>query len=394
MRRPLRLPVLLLALGLAALAGLAWALRDSFVRVPQEVETGFQGEALTNPTLLLEKVLRAEGRVVLRKGGPLLAQELPEGGVLLLLRVDQPLSPGEVGVLLDWAARGGHLLTDGSAAPFNDERGLAALHRALDTSLDNALGAGPEAQVERKTLEQDTFPGEAAPYRIRRSARWRLKPSHPEAWDLRLGAKAGDVLLSRPWGRGRLTLTPDLNFVYGQHLVTYEHADYLDRLLALHPASGTVAVWSQPVAQPLFAWRWTPARPALLGLLLLASACLWAGGSRFGPALPPPSPLRRSLLEHLRACGAFVWGRGGQAHLVARTREALLTRAHRLNPAFGAWDLGERAHWLAGSTGGPEDAIAAALDDRPGRPPQLLAQDLVLLEQLRQRLLALPKDRP
>ena len=381
-----RLLLGLLALLVAGGLLLAWMSRHSFRRVPRQVEVGFRGEALEDPTLLLQKCLAANGRAVTRKGGELLARELPEGGVLLLLQVSQPVTPAEVDALLAWVRRGGHLLTDGTPGPFNDDRGLAALHQALGVSLRSLHPQGPNFLAPQHRDGTDTFhPGEG-PYRVRRSARWRLVTSHPEAWDYTLGHEGNQVVLSRGEGRGRLTLTPDLSFVYRRSLADLDHAAYIERLLALQPGRGPVVVWSRLVELSLFTWLWSHAWAPLSALLALVATWAWKGWPRFGPMAPEPPPRRRSLLEHLSASARLVWWGGGGVHLVARTRDTLERRAQRLNPAYDALDLGGRAAWLAQVSGGDADAIGAALDDRPGRSSHQLAQDLLTLERLRQRL--------
>lgn len=58
---------LMLGLLVAVMAGglfLIWMSRHSFRRVPKSLEVGLKGEALENPTLLLQKWLEAEGRRV------------------------------------------------------------------------------------------------------------------------------------------------------------------------------------------------------------------------------------------------------------------------------------------------------------------------------------------
>lgn len=363
-----------------------WLSRHSFRRMPQSIDVGLKGEARENPTLLLQKWLEAEGRNVSRRGGELLARELPEGGVLLLVHVSQPITHAEVATVQAWVSRGGHLLTDGTAAPFNDHRGLAELHKALGVTLTNIRPDEFEFTPQKQQEGTDTFHEGEVPYRMRRTSRWRLVPDHKEAWDYTMGHKGGDVLLTRKEGKGRITLTPDLNFIYWTSLASLDHAAYVQRLLALEPGRGPVVVWSRPVDLSLFTWLWNHAWAPSLALLVLVAAWVWKGWPRFGPLLAEPLPRRRSLLEHLTASARLLWWGGAGAHLVTRTREALERRAQRLNPAFSSLDLGGKAEWLAQTSGGDTDAIGAALDDRPGRSPHQLAQDLLTLERLRQRL--------
>jgi hypothetical protein len=381
-----RLLIGLLVTFVAAGLFLVWMSRHSFQRVPRDIEVGLKGEALENPTLLLQKWLEADGRKVARKGGELLGSELPEGGVLLLLQVSQPMTSTEVAAVLAWVRQGGHLLTDGTAGPFNDERGLAELHRALGVTLKNYRPQELAILAQKQQEGTDTFYEGEVPYRIRRSSRWRLVADQPKAWDYSMGDQGSEVLLTRKEGRGRITLTPDLNFLYYRSLADLDHAAYVQRLMALQPGRGPVVVWSRSVELSLFTWLWDHARAPLLALLLLVGAWVWKGWPRFGPLLPEPQPQRRSLLEHLTASARLMWWGGAGSHLVATTRFALERHAQRLNPAFDSLDLGGKAEWLAQLTGGSADAIAAALDDRPGRSSHQLAQDLITLERLRQRL--------
>lgn len=384
-----RVRLLILGLLTVVITGgvmLVWMSRHSFRRLPKSVEVGFRGEALENHTLLLQKWLESDGRKVLRKGGELTTRDLPEDGVLILVHLDQPISSKEVDTILDWVRRGGHLLTDGTAAPFNDDRGLMALHKALGVTVKNVQPEEFEFQPQKHLEGTDTFHDGEVPYRIRRTSRWRLVPDSKNSWDYTMGYKDTEVLLTRKEGKGRITLTPDLNFVYRTSLAHLDHAAYVQRLLALQPGRGTVVVWSLPVDLSLFSWLWAHAKLFVLPLLGLVGAWLWRGWPRFGPLVMEPSLRRRSLMEHLTASAWLIWRSGAGAHLVSKTRGALERRALRINPAFGSLDLGGKADWLAHTVGGSADAIASALDDRPGRPFHQLAQDLITLERLRHRL--------
>jgi len=381
-----RLVLALLLLAGAALLATAWLSRKSFRVVPVQETVGLHGEALVNQTLLLQKWLEAGGRPATLAGGIFRTAALPEGATVIILNLSQPISAAETAALLAWVRRGGHLVTDGTAAPFNDEQGLANLHRALGVTLRNLR---PQVQGEdQKRVGEDTFRPAETPYRVRRSAGWRLLPQRPEDWTDRIGhdldGHRAEVLLARAEGKGHLTLTPDLNFVYAENLARLDHAAYLERLLAVQP--GPVVVWSRPVEPGFCRWLWSRAWTALVGLGALVLAWIWKGWPRFGPLLPEPAPQRRSLLEHLAASAHLIWRGGAEAHLVAATRTALERRALTRNPAYGDLDRNDRALWLAARSGGDPDTIASALDDRPGCTPQALAQALHTLERLRQLL--------
>lgn len=393
LRRAVLILVSLLGLGLAVVVGMGWG---SFRREAVPGAGPLQGEALVNPTLMLEKWLAASGHPATRQGGEVRGAALPEGGTCFLLHLSQPLTEGEVGELLGWVRRGGHLITDGSAAPFNDARGLEKLHRAVGVTLKD-LAEGPlELDPGHGEVTDRFWRGDEVPYRLRRSLRWVLVPDRDDDWWYRNANRNGAVVLSRHEGRGELTLLPDLSFVYSESLAELDHAAYVEQILGLgeerEGARPEAVVWSRPVERSLFRWLQDHARPVMVALLLLTLAWVVRNLPRFGPLAPEPQPRRRSLWEHLEASARLMWQDGGPEHLARRTREALVARAQRLHPAFAALDLGGRAQWLADQTGADVDAVASALDDRPGRSTEDLAQALLTLEQLRQRLAA-PRSR-
>ena len=137
-----RLVLALLLLAGAGLLAMGWLSRHSFRMVPVQENVGLHGEALENHTLLLQKWLEAGGRPATLMGGTFRTAALPEGATVLLLNLSQPISAAETTALLAWVRRGGHLVTDGTAAPFNDERGLANLHKALGVTLRNLRPQG------------------------------------------------------------------------------------------------------------------------------------------------------------------------------------------------------------------------------------------------------------
>ena len=118
----------------------------------------------------------------------------------------------------------------------------------------------------------------------------------------------------------------------------------------------------------------------------IMSAWLWRGGSPSVHAWPPALAPRRSILEHLEASGRLVWSLGGQPHLLARARAAVLRQGRRRNPLLPGLSPWEQAQWLAREAGGDAGAIASALDDRPRTDTRPMVQDLQLLENLRHRL--------
>ncbi len=374
---------LLVALGLGTLT-VVFLARNSFQREPVEVPTGWSAKALEDDTLVLERWLARRGWTVQRGGGAIRAEDLPPGGLLILLRTGPAgLRDPEVDALLAWVKAGGHLLVDGSAAPFNDGKGTAALFKRLGAELISL----PEKERPTSRDHTDRFDEEGdSTFAMRRNPEWRIQ-ADLQAWAWRLGTKEGQVVVLRPEGQGRVILTSDLSYLYNASFTELDHAAWLARILG-EPAPGQAAVvWSKTVDPSLLAWLWQRGWAVLIACGVLLLVWLWAGFWRFGPWLPEVPPGRRSLLEHLVASGRFLWRHGGGPEaLVAVTRAAVLRRATRLYPAFPSLSEGERWAYLASRGGLPEPEIAEALDDRPESDPERLGRRLQILLHLHHRL--------
>jgi hypothetical protein len=389
-----RIAVFLLgALALLLLAGgswLAWTLRGSFYRETIQVPTGWSRPMLEDDTLLLQKWLTRQGWSARREGGLLHSGALPPQGLLVLMRLEPALKEGDVDQLLAWVKEGGHLLVDGSAAPFNDGQGTRALFDRLGVQLvEQEPGEESEEGPSIRAPEKDTFASGEDPYAIRRAWKFRLTADLAH-WDFALGSGDKQVLLQRLEGRGSITLASDLSFLYNQAFDELDHAAWLARVLEKAPSAKTAVVWSKPVERAFLPWLWRHAWAFLIACGVLLLAWLWRGLWRFGPLLPDALPQRRSLLEHLQACGRFIWRHGGQEYLVASSRGTALRLAARLHPIFPYLDEEERWVYLAEHSGLSSAEIAQALDDRPGATPEVLARQLQILQHLRHRLTRKP----
>lgn len=121
-------------------------------------------------------------------------------------------------------------------------------------------------------------------------------------------------------GRGRLTLMTDGALWHNDRIGEFDHAYFLAHLVGernlvmiTRPRFDTLSELIQRYALELF----------VAGLLALA-AWIANRSRRFGPVLPAPASERRSLLEHIRACGNFYWRQQRAENLYEKTRAPLL----------------------------------------------------------------------
>jgi len=366
-------------------AGIAWMSRHSFQRQTIQIPAGWSAKMLEDDTLFLEKWLSRRGWNARRTGGLIQSKELPPRGVVILLHLSHPISEDEVDTLLAWVKEGGLLVVDGSAAPFNDGLGTRLLFKRLGAelvSIEDKKSPGSEPGTDR-------FSRDETPYAMRRNDAWRLKVDR-STWDDVLGNDKGEVMVQRAEGHGKVTLASDLSFLYNMQFGELDHAAWLSRILG-DPAPGSAAVvWSRPVDRALLPWLWARAWAFLIACGVLLVAWLWRGLWRFGPMLPDPPATRRSLREHLAACGRFLWRHGGQEALVAASRAAVLRRAAKLHSAFPVLAEEDRWAYLAERSNLSVPEIAEALDDRPGATTEILARRLQMLQLLRHRLYLTP----
>ena len=115
----------------------------------------------------------------------------------------------------------------------------------------------------------------------------------------------------------------------------------------------------------LFALLRQHAAPALIGAGALLLLWLWRSFARFGPLLPAREAARRSWLEHLEAAGRFHWRQNRGAALLATLRDELGRELARKRPAWSRLPERERIERLAQASALPAEHVAHALLGTP-----------------------------
>jgi hypothetical protein len=157
-----------------------------------------------------------------------------------------------------------------------------------------------------------------------------------------------------------------------------------DTLLIFHPAT----------AEPLPALLWRLAAPGILFVLAALVALAWRHAPRFGPPVPLPAAVRRSLAEQIRANARFAWRTRNLEGLRTSARRSLDEAAERRIAGYGALDAAQRAERLAAFTGLDAAAIRTA---RAEVAPRRLNEEraaITLMEVCRRILLRMHSDHP
>jgi len=340
---------------LAALVlGGAWWFFTNFERVPTKEWVGYQGEARRNAFLAAERLLARMGVSVRHVKTPGGLRELPPSGTLILPDRRDSIAPDERRRLLAWVEAGGHLIVE-------DED-----HRRPDPILDAlAVKRKPTQNPGSEAFLEIRLPHAPAPMKVRMHALQSLEA--PQA-RFSVQGKAATHLVHFARGRGQVTVLNDLAFMRNGVVGTNDHAEFLWQLVRFQPDTAAVFVFDNPQKLSLAGWLADHAWPALAAAAGVLALWLWHIAPRFGPLAPDPEPVRRRLLDHLRASGRFQWSTGGAATLAESAREAALRRVARAQADFAGLSGREREERLSQRFG-----LTAEEARRVLRPAQNLA---------------------
>jgi len=355
----------------AALGGAVWFF-DNFERVPDREWTGYHGEARRNGFLAAERLLDRMGARVRHLKTPIELRELPANGTLILPARRNALAPAERERLLEWVAGGGHLIVESES------------HRLPDPILD-ALG------VKREPVKA---PGPFRPTEVRLPQSSRaLKVAFgvdrtlvAPAGAFRVEAGKATPLVHLARGRGQATVLTDFAFLRNPAIGSHDHAEFLWQLVRLQPGTAAVFVFDNPQKLSLVRWLADHAWAALAAGALLLGVSLWRIAPRFGPMAPDPEPVRRRLLDHLRASGRFQWAAGGAAALAEAAREAALRRVARAQTDFAALSPAERSARLAASFDLPAAEAERLLRPARSLQPAEFASAMRVFQRIHERL--------
>jgi hypothetical protein len=348
-----------LAIVIAALG--AW-LYFNFERVPEREHVGYQGEARTNILLAATRLYQRMGKNTRTIKRPLRLAELPPGGTLVLARFRSGISTPTIDRLMAWVQSGGHLIVAAewysSPDPILDRLNIERREmRARSPRSDPASVKLPHAPREMKVVMGSRV--ELA----ERSARALF----------RIEDRRGTMLLHYGYGAGQVTVLNSMSFMTNAAIGLHDHAEFAWQLLGFNPASPQVAIAYRIETPSLMTALAENASQALIIAGLLLAAWLWHVVPRFGPLLPDPLPVRRRLLDHLRAGGLFHWNSGDVGRLTAAARESCMLRIARTHPVIAVLPVPHRAARFAEITGLPENDILAALTGQPVEPLQFTA---------------------
>lgn len=247
----------------------------------------------------------------------------PEG--VALLPGDTPdLPETEVRSLLAWVEQGNTLLLAG--------RQMTALHRALDITV-TADTATPNTVRTPQLGEAGGYTDGLEQLAVEGRHVVRAPGSLPLWW---LDEQAGALLLRH--GQGRVLIVADPSPLTLRGLLRADNAVFLYNVVALHARDGRVYFdeYHHGLRSTEGFWGYLhhhDQQRALLPILLVVLAAVWAAAVRLGPAVPTPRDVRTDAVDYASSI-ARIYQRSGARRLLARAlvRDFLeaLTRHLRL----------------------------------------------------------------
>ncbi len=287
---------------------------------------------------------------------------------LLLLGNRQWMSARQAERLLDWAARGGHLLFVAEA--LWDEPRQASGDLLLDRlqlqqhETEQAhVPPRPTHKSSSEGLSTLEVPGETAPAFVRFDPAYHLHDPAERA-TLRADSEQATHLLQFAHGLGRVTVLTDSELWTNRRIAAFDHA-WLLWYLARDTQVTLIGRSDHPSLLALLKRHFPEALTALTLLLALA---LWHAARREGPLLPATPVGTRRLQTHVRGLADFHLRHGGHAGLIAQLQEEIGQRARRRHPGFAQLDIPSQRHLLTQLSLLPRDVVDQALQPPAPRP--------------------------
>ncbi|MBB3104073.1 DUF4350 domain-containing protein [Azomonas macrocytogenes] len=347
-----RRPILLGGLGCLLLVVAAFLLKNPLQPYEESIDHGPAPAVRANPYLAAELFLREHGLDLRRDRDLPDLDTLPAPGhSLLLLGERSQMTPPQAKHLLDWTARGGHLLF--VAERLWDEENANSGDLLLDAlHLQQFESDSPQ----RAKLTYFHTQNSGKPARLAFNSAYHLyDPEHrAHAW---ANSDTATHLLQLHYGQGQITVLTDAWIWQNQRIGQYDHA-----WLLWYLTRDTKVVLIERNRQPGMATLLLEYFPhALSAALLLLILIVWRSSRRQGPLLAPADPARRQLREHLVASAGFLLRHAGKRRLLHDLQERIRRRARLRQPGFERLAQAEQLEALARLSSLPVATVTAAM---------------------------------
>jgi len=392
--------------GLALVAALATWVAFKLHWETITVPTPPKGAALTNPYYALERFVAGLG---IHPQEISTVRGLQPEAVLVLEESGDPLTHPPVAALESWVEAGGRLVISSALLDaYPALRAWSGIKRSRPSPSRSPApapapgkpAAPPPVPLSTTNSGADcplmTVRADGAPtgqsFRVcDAAATLTFDGEHAPAWSL--SDARGMHVIRASVGFGEITVLEPADVLSNAMLKRAEHAEMFAAAAGLRH-DDTLLIFHPTTAVPLPALLWRLVAPGILFLLAALLALAWRHAPTFGPPLPLPSPLRRSLAEQIRANARFAWRTRSLGGLRTSARRSLDEAAARHIAGYGSLDAAQRAERLAELTGLDPTAIRAARDAGAAQRRNEERAAITLMEVCRRILLRMRSDHP
>lgn len=306
-------------------AGIYWYINLEFTY--EEIDRGYQGEAITNPFLAADYFLRRMGqktekvKLFTEKRFQLEAED-----TLFVPGKRIAYNQRRSDYLLDWVKQGGHLIITAKAFKEDDYQARDFILDAVGLQLAWQINEGDSLEEDDPVSldiedEEDFWQIDFVDYQV---VTYMPEFDQEIIWSVSNGNKLHAVQIKL--GDGRLTLLSDTKMFRNDYIDEYDHAAFLYALSndqAQDSASGVFYYSLFEDQDSLLAWLWNHANPLMISILIMFVVFLWKIVPRFGPLINVHQPVSRRFLDHLEASGNYHWRQGHYSLLVREVRKQL-----------------------------------------------------------------------
>ena len=351
--------------------------------------TPAKGEALTHPYYALEHFIADLG---LHPREISTVRGLQAEAVLVLEEPGDEITHPPVAALEGWVEAGGRLVI--SAALLDAYPALRAWSgikraRASPKPAGSPAAADAGAECPLMTVRADGSPTGQSFRVCDVGPTLAFDGEHAPTWSL--SDERGMHVIRAGVGFGEITVLEPADVLSNVMLKGADHAEMFAAAAGLRH-DDTVLIFHPATAVPLPVLLWRLVAPGILFLIVALLALAWRHAPPFGPPLPLPSPLRRSLAEQIRANARFAWRTRSLGGLRTSARRSLDEAAARHIAGYGSLDASQRAERLAELTGLDPTAIRAARAEGAAQRRNEARAAITLMEVCRRILLRMHSD--
>jgi len=368
------------------LVGGIWVARNTYweeTRIPLPP----QGKAATNSYYSVQHLATALG--IRSSFVASLKTPPPSNGVLLVDGFQGDMSHTYVDGLFPWVESGGRLvITDDvvlSDPKFQDWSGIHLGLRVDPPARSKPIPArlDPDADCAALVVTED---GSATARKLtlcQSPKEFGLVSKRKPAWSLT--NEFGVQVLRVNVRRGSVTVLPRYAVIANQNLIRHDHAEIFIAASHLKRGDALYIVDAAP-AETLIALIWRLAAAALMFFGAAVLCIILRALPRFGPPIPAPAMVRRSLAEQIRANAAFAWRTRKLSALRAAVRRALDETARKRIAAYSSMDVRKRVNAIAACAGTDARTLNSAMTEDAVAAPHVQRAAISVLEQTRRLL--------